>query len=913
MIVSAHGLTLRTGRMLMGASVGALAIAIAYPAAAQTAPAEAAAAPTVAAATPAPATPAPDTAAATPAAAPAAAPEAAPAPAAAPAAQQTDAAPGPQENTGGNEIVVTGRRAAERAAIELKKDSDQVSDSIVADDVGKLPDQNVAEAVRRLPGLSVANDQGEGRYVIIRGVNPNLVNVTVNGQTQPAPEPDGRQVKLDDIPSSLIGSVTISKSITPDQDANAIGGAVDIRTLSAFDRTQHFFATARGQYGWYKLNGKSPYEGDATVGGRIGDLGIVASGSYSYRPIESENFQGGSTFDSTGRPDQYGLRDYNLVRKRTGFVLNLDYRPSDAVKLFLRGTYSKFSDNEFRDQNRVDSFTYTGGATGTFTGRPSILIRRRIEDDNTKSVSGGGSFKFGDSQLDIAGAWASAVKDDPLRSEFNFRGNTNTSGNNIRSVAGTYDITTAPYTFVVNPPFATNYLLSSVNYDKRHAQEDLWQIRVDYTIPIGIGDRSTIKIGGKYLNRHKTNDRNYQAYSLAANQQFTAANASYVGDTDFYNGMYAFGPRIDYDAAQAYVVAHPGVLAQSVANLQSSRANSLVNDYDVTEKIIAGYAMATLKFGGLTLIPGVRVERTQDYDLGKVITPTSLPTEDFNSIGKRSYTDWFPGVTLKYEATKDLIFRAAVTTSLGRPNYPDLTPFVSVDATTSPTTVTLGNPDIKPYRALNLDLTAEYYLGQHGIISVGAFYKRIDNPIYSYTQTLNNVTYAGQTFATANVVQPVNADQAIIKGIEFNAQYTFDFLPGPLAGLGIGGNYTIVGGHGTGLPGRTGEFPLFFQSSNIGSVQLTYEKYGISARVAYSFRAKYLDTIGTSAATDQYTDFNGQLDARLGVTLKDHVELYIEGSNLNDAPWRRFMGVKSQLLEREHYGRLIKVGAQIKF
>lgn len=872
MIVSAHGLTLRTGRMLFGASVGAMAIAMACPAAAQTAPVT----------------------------------ESAAAPAAEAAAPQTAPAPGPQENTGGSDIVITGRRAAERAAVELKRNSDQVSESIVADDVGKLPDQNVAEAVRRLPGLSVANDQGEGRYVIIRGVNPNLVNVTVNGQTQPAPEPDGRQVKLDDIPSSLIGSVTISKSITPDQDANAIGGAVDIRTLSAFDRTQHFFVAARGQYGWYNLNGKSPYEGDATIGGRLGDLGIVASGSYSYRPIESENFQGGGSFNATGQPDQYGLRDYNLIRKRTGFVLNLDYRPSDAVKLFLRGTYSKFSDSEFRDQNRADQLVYSStAATGTFAGRPSILIRRRNEDDNTKSVSGGGSFKFGDSQLDIAGAYASAVKDDPLRSEYNFRG----SGG---AITGTYDLTTGPYTFEPNPPFATNYKLNSVNYDHRHAQEDLWQIRADYTIPIGVGEGSTIKIGGKYLDRHKTNDRNYQVYSLGAGT-FTAANASYIGNTDFYKGMYTFGPRIDYAVAEAYVAAHPGVLTQSAANLQTSRANSSVADYDVTEKIAAGYVMATLKFGGLTVIPGIRVERTDDYDLGKLITSTSTTTQGFNSVGKRTYTDWFPGVTLKYEATKDLIFRGAITTSLGRPNYPDLTPFISVDQTTNPTTITLGNPDIKPYRALNFDLTAEYYLGQRGIISVGAFYKRIDNPIYSYTQTLNNVTYAGQTFPTANVVQPVNAEQAIIKGIEFNAQYTFDFLPGPLAGFGVSANYTIVGGHGTGLPGRSGEFPLFFQSSNIGSVQLTYEKYGISGRVAYSFRSKYLDTIGSNAATDQYTDFNGQLDARLGVTFKDHLELYIEGSNLNDAPWRRFQAIKSNLLEREHYGRLLKVGAQIKF
>jgi TonB-dependent receptor len=193
------------------------------------------------------------------------------------------------------------------------------------------------------------------------------------------------------------------------------------------------------------------------------------------------------------------------------------------------------------------------------------------------------------------------------------------------------------------------------------------------------------------------------------------------------------------------------------------------------------------------------------------------------------------------------------------------------------------------------------------------FYKKIDNPIYSSSATLTNVTYAGQTFATATVVQPVNADEAIIKGIEFNLQYTFDFLPGPLAGFGVSSNYTIVGGHGSGLAGRSGEFPLFFQSKSIGSVQLTYEKYGVSGRIAYSFRSKYLDAIGTNAATDQYTDRNGQLDARLGVTLKNTVEIYVEGSNLNNAPWRRFIGSPNFLVERERYGRLIKAGVQVKF
>lgn len=229
----------------------------------------------------------------------------------------------PAGDVSGGEIVVTGQRAAERRALQAKRSSNFIQDTLNANDVGKLPDQNVAEAVRRLPGISVANDQGEGRYVIIRGVNPNLANVTVNGQTAPAPEPESRQVKLDDIPSSLIGSVTVVKSLTPDRDANAIAGQVDINTLTAFDRTKAF-ANARIVSGYNTLNSRSPYEGDVTAGTRFGPdktFGVVLSGNYSSRPIESENLQGSSNWGtptgaSRALPDDYRIRDYNLNRTR---------------------------------------------------------------------------------------------------------------------------------------------------------------------------------------------------------------------------------------------------------------------------------------------------------------------------------------------------------------------------------------------------------------------------------------------------------------------------------------------------------------------------------------------------------------------------------------------------------------------
>jgi TonB-dependent receptor len=461
----------------------------------------------------------------------------------------------------------------------------------------------------------------------------------------------------------------------------------------------------------------------------------------------------------------------------------------------------------------------------------------------------------------------------------------------------------------------TAYGFNSVNYDTRDAVETLWQGRADYTLPIAIGDGSAIKIGAKYLDRHKTNERDYVTYGLARGRTFTLADVSYSGDTSFYDGAYAFGPRIGYDTAQAYLASNPGTIALNTA---SSLNNSLANDYDVAERIYAGYAMATLKFGGLTLIPGVRVEHTRDRAKAKLITAASTLDQGFNSFGSRDYTDIFPGLNAKFEATSALVLRGAITTSIGRPNYPDLAPFVSVDATTTPRpTVTLGNPGLKPYKAWNADVAAEYYLPGQGLVSIGLFYKHLDNPIYTQGVINTSGTFAGQSFAAVDLVQPLNIDHANVKGIEANFQTRFAFLPSPLDGFGIAANYTHVAGHASGtvlgaVP-RAGSIPLFLQSKDSGTAQIFYEKYGVAVRVAYTYRSKYLDTLGATAAQDQYTGNNGQLDVNLSYQMTPRLIFFGNATNLTDAPWRRFIGTRNQLVERERYDYTVRWGVQLHY
>lgn len=813
--------------------------------------------------------------------------------------------PGAGDSSPQPEIIVTGVRAAQREAAAEKQAATNTIETLHANDVGKLPDQNVAEAIKRLPGLSVANDQGEGRYAIIRGIDPGLLNVTLNGQTLPAPEPDGRQVKLDDLPSAMIQSVAVTKSLLPSQDANAIAGEVAIRTRTGFDSKKPFFLDGRASVGRYDLNGKSPYEIDGTVGGRFGageQFGAIVSVNYSRRPIESENFQGSTNYNAAGVPDGNGLRDYNLTRTRLGVVGNFDWRPSSDVKLYLKTSYSKFEDHETRDQNRLAVTAYTPTLKGTGT----ILVRHREENDNTKSATLGGEFSnLGGGTLELSANWTKAVKTDPIRSEFTF---TTKKG----ALTLNYDPSTEPYSLVPTTAAFTDPALtfSKVNFETRHAYEELWQGRADYTHPLALGDGSSIKIGFKVLDRHKADNRDRTNYT-AGSTPWTIGNVAATGDTSFYGSQFTFGNRIDYDAARAYFLANPAV---SKVDAAGSLSATLASDYDVREQIIAGYAMATLRIGALTLVPGVRVEHTRDRTKAKIVNAASTLNDGFNSFGAKSYTDAFPGLNARVDAARNLVLRGAVTTSIGRPNYSTLAPFVSVD-TSNPAlaAIALGNPDLKPYRARNYDLSIEYYPTAGAIFSAGFFHKDIDNPIYSAFRQGTNITAGGVTYAAATVTQPVNTDRETVSGVEFNLQTQFTSLPGFLGGFGVSANYSHVWGHATANAIRTGAIPLGYQSRDLGNVQLFFEKYGLSARLAFNYRSAYLDTLGGTAATDQYTDANGQLDLHVSYQVVPQVTVFGDAINLTDAPWRRYIGSKPYLVEREHYGAQLRGGVQVHF
>ena len=320
--------------------------------------------------------------------------------------------------------------------------------------------------------------------------------------------------------------------------------------------------------------------------------------------------------------------------------------------------------------------------------------------------------------------------------------------------------------------------------------------------------------------------------------------------------------------------------------------------------------------GDLTIIPGVRVERTEGTYSGKTFLLGESATDPgFNNTVRNSYTDIFPSVNLSYRVGEDWTFRGAVSRAIGRPNYESLAPFVSIEgAGNSEPVVSMGNPLLNALRSTNLDVAVERYFGERGVLAVAAFYKDISNPIFDTTVSGQDGTFGGLALTNATVESWSNADSATVRGIEFNAQYELSFLPSPFDGFSVNGNITFVDSSAKGLAGRTDSVPLLNQSDRVASAQLSYEKYGFSARLAYTYRSPQLLTAHqTSREKDLYIDELKQWDLKFGYAINKNFSVFLEGSNLNDAPYRTYAGYRNRLGVKEIYGWSARAGVQFNF
>ncbi|HWA26706.1 MAG TPA: TonB-dependent receptor [Lacunisphaera sp.] len=824
-------------------------------------------------------------------------------------------------------LVVSGEREGQARALQQKRYADGILDIVSADGMGKLPDGNAAEAVRRLPGVYAQIDQGEGRFIVVRGIDPALNNVMINGLAAGSPQGDSRGTSMDAVPADLIKSIEVIKAVTPDMDAQAVGATVNVVTASAFDRPDAFL---RGTVSGGHFNGpksdfgkRTPYAGSVTGATQFADgkWGILVGGSYSYRHYISNRRSGGIDWFPAAAsgpgaslyfPAIQDLYYYDVQRWRKGLNANLEFKPNADNLFFLRTSLNFFQDDEGRERNNFEffrtafpaSFTDT---TASFTGgRMSIEYRHYLQQQRIYNYSAGGKHTLGDGRthLDYTLSVGDSGTEVPARVDWRFR----TAAN----LTSTVDISNPTWKITqVDPryynlsayPMRDYNVRSDDMYEK--IQQGGFNLKRDQEF---LGRNGFWQVGGKGFYHKKGWDRVNKDYigSLFNLSQFPELTSP---AHEMMDGYFVMTPHLNFDQAEPFRAAHPQFFPLNTPN---SISDSFANFFRIMEEQYAAYAMARTDLTPrLSLLAGFRVEDTKVKVTGiENATVLGVVQSPRLYTGEGSYTHYLPGLHAKYVANNHLQFHFAYTNTIGRPPYSNIGVRRSFSYSVDPDvpggntyigSVTDGNPELKAFESRNLDLSAEYYLNSTGIVSLGVFHKHIKNPIYDNAFTVRNGTFEGLNFSSLSYRKPLNADSGRVLGVELNYQQQFTMLPAPFDGFGFGANFTLVDSSES-LPTRVGEkLPFASQSDKLANVQIFYEKYRFQARLAYNFTGPFVLDFGDTALGDQYQAKRSTIDAKVSYRLNKHLTLFGDVINLGQEPLDEYGGIPSHQAATEHY------------
>ncbi|GGD73485.1 TonB-dependent receptor [Croceicoccus mobilis] len=845
-------------------------------------------------------------------------------------------------------ILVIGQLANQASALSRKKAADVVSDVLTRDAIGQFPDQNVAESLRRLPGINVLNDQGEGRFVSVRGLDPELNSTSLNGVRLPAPESDVRSVALDVISSDIIESITVKKSLTPDMDGDTIGGSVEIETTSAFDRKKDLWsARIEGSYNDY-ANVVTPKMSFDFATKLSDDLGISGGVSYYKRKFETDNIEADDWVQEGGIPyaTEVQYRDYDVERERISATLGLDFRASDTTELYVKGVFSQFDDQEYRRRLTFDLGDFEDGdvsydgQTVTYSDADQEWtaerdIKDRFERQRIWNVVAGGKTELDSGWFaEYSASYAKASEQengslDPTQFEQSF-------DNQNVGVAIDYSDPRVPLFSIVGDSYAfrddTAYGLKDIEYvTGSDAQDEEYAATFDLGREFAMDASSlTLQAGFKGRWRDKTYDKSVEFYE---NDDMTLADV--LGASTYR--LISIDPVPSYDGATDYFRDNFDSFELQQAD---SQFDSAVEDYTASEDIMAGYLMGTFETGPLTAIGGVRYEHTKNrttgnaamlYEEGSTLGTDCanagvVADDDLVCVGtydfSRSYGHWLPSLNLKYELSPEMLVRLAGYRSIMRPKLSALAPRFEVEVNDEDEIEgTFGNPYLKPYESWNLDASVEYYMSSNGGISAGVFYKDIDNFIYEAEYNAEDGPYFGSyrgiDFDEAVIYE--NGLSASVFGVELSASQVLDFLPGLLSGFLVQANYTYTDATGDvavdGSLAETREISLPASSKHTVNGVLGYEKGPVSLRLAGTWRSKYLDEVNGEAAEDRWVDDHFQLDLSAKYRLTEAVQLYYEWVNINNAKYFAYntMGGQRNLYQYEEYNWTMKFGARVKF
>jgi len=832
------------------------------------------------------------------------------------------------ENTNSMEnVIVVGQAAGALSAINQMRSADNLVSIVTSDSIGQFPDENVSEALQRVSGVFIERDQGEGRFVGIRGLDPGLNVATINGLNVPSPEGDTRSVALDVIPSELVESLEVTKTLTPDQDGDAIGGTINIKSLSAFDRNGISYSlNAQAYYNDLESENGHKMSGTFTnifqLGG--GELGIALSASTNERSFGTDNIEadGGWETDDNGVRfhEELERRNYQITRERDGFALNLDYRADENNLYYFRTLYSNFADLELRNriEFKLDEGDVTFDAnslTATDTEAQRELKDRYEEQEITSYMFGGENIiDRWTIEYSLGISEASEVEPGRIDSEFEYSDLASAGYNSTGPIPDVF--------FSADGLDTSNYELKELVLEDNSANDEQNSVRVDITYDTEFaGNPGFIKFGGKYRTRDKSSDVNVRIFedfddAFGIDQTL---DAFVSGTTDYSLGVY--GPYIDPALQRAFVNDNIGgktacqlatydedncafILDEDGSLLDSAR------DYNIQEDITAFYIMSQVDMQNLRVTYGLRYEQTDFEANGFNVREVDVSGQDDVQVVATSfsndYSDILPSINIRYTPTENLILRAAYTESIARPSFGDLSPTpdaieIEEDGSDIELSVEAGNPELQPYESQNLDFAVEYYPEYLGILSAGLFYKSIDNFIFDadVSSIVPASSFAANIPVTdSEVFQPLNGANADLYGLEVAWTRQFSDLPSPFDGLLMMVNATFSDSDAElGLPtggNRSNTSTLPLQADTVANFVVGYEKYGLSLRLSSAYVSDRIAVIDLEdESNDLYEDSHHQIDLTAKYDITENLQVFFNAINLNEEPNYRFYGSRN--------------------
>jgi len=819
------------------------------------------------------------------------------------------------------DVVVSGLRQGQVKALSVQKDAINIKNVISREQMENFPDVNAAEVLQRVPGVHISRSQGDGRYVLIRGTDPRLSTVTVNGEPLASTRNEQRYSQLDIVGSNQMSSIEVVKALTPDMDANSIGGAVNIITRSAFDYPGSNLNLTVGT-GYSELDGAVNWQGKFNWADKVGSsekFGYSITANYDQKTRGDDNieYEYDDVEDEAGNEMPYTLIDYNLMdyqltKERYGFGGGLDYRFDENNKLYASAMWNKFVDvsKNARFRFRVDKGDYyPSDDPNIILTEDSRIIREtkgRTENLIQTVFSFGGENLLGNNTLDYNFSYSYGEENHPDQTDTEFELDEKV---NLRIDVSNPE---TPEWQITNSDLeagyendAANYEFGDIDYRETFSSNTNATAAVNFNLPYNLaGNTSNFKVGAKYVTLSKDRNDNRTSYDWEGdNDLFMSDWLSDRNRTDFFNDTYIYGQEGDWDDIKSFLGANRDKPDRLVGdpNIEDSKGAS----YVVDETVYAYYAMTDINFGNLNLLAGFRHEFTSDKLEGHVLVYDDQG--DFSSLQESKvdidYNNIFPMVHLRYALSGLTNLRFAATQTMSRPNYWDLAPHVTLDNRKE--RIRRGNPDLITTLSNNLDLMGEHYFHGIGIASAGLFFKDMTNIIFEATFDLpdDDPNYPGYEVETT-----VNGGDATLWGIELVWQQEFTFLPGIWSGFGIYANFTHTWSNAD-LLGREGLIPG--QAGDVGNLALAYEMGGFSARLSYSFQGKYIDEVGGTEDDDIWKNSRGQLDFTTAYTFNNGLGIFLEFINLTNAAKYEYQGIEDRPTQIAYYSWWSRLG--IKF